>query len=173
MKCISIGIDNGLNGAVVAINEQLKIVKWVDTPTISMGKQTRKQYAEAVMARVIRSFLHYEHGRIHVFIEHAQAMPKQGVSSTFKTGEGYGLWRGICVGLGVRYSIIHPRVWQKQMHQGTPQGDTKKKSIVACQRLFPDLPVLGPRGGTKDGRADAALIAAYGLQQVTGRLIGD
>jgi hypothetical protein len=101
----------------------------------------------------------------HVYIERQQAMPKQGVSSTFSTGYGFGLWIGMLVALRLPYTVVGPREWQKDMLAGTT-GDTKARSILRALQLYPGLPLTRPNGRkpTLDGVADAALIATYGLR---------
>ena len=47
-----------------------------------------------------------------VFIEQQQAMPRQGVASTFKTGFGYGVYIGILHALGYSYTVVIPRKWK-------------------------------------------------------------
>ena len=108
--------------------------------------------------------------QIMVFIEYAQAYPKQGLASTFKTGLGYGLWQGTCAGLELPYEVVNPRTWQKEMLADLA-GDSKARSLAKCQQLFPGIPLMKPRGRvlTMDGRADAALIAAWGLRKMRGK----
>ena len=170
---ITIGIDNGLKGAIVAINDDYKLLAWYDTPTIQLkkGKKIKNQYAPATMVSIIESIL-LEHApskeKVIVWLEMAQAMPKQGLSSTFTTGRGFGLWEGIVAGLGLRYDIVSPRTWTKAVLKDLPPGDPKDRSMMKCQRLFPELPLVKPRGTvlSMDGRSDAALIAFYGLMQL-------
>jgi hypothetical protein len=169
----SLGIDNGLKGCLALINENFELIDWQDTPVVNLGAKgkTKNDFATAEMGHVIRRLLAQTEGasQTMVWLEVAQAMPKQGLSSTFKTGRGFGLWEGICIGLKIKYDIVHPRTWTKVMLHDVPRGEPKARSMAKCQRLFPDLPLTTPRGTklTMDGRADAALIAYYGLLQMT------
>lgn len=181
---IVIGIDNGLLGAVVAINEDFHIMDYRDTPTVNLGKKgkVKNEFATAEMGKILREMISLaipdHHGRIGrhvmVWLEQAQAMPKQGLSSTFKTGRGFGLWEGICIGLGITYDIVHPATWTKVVLRDVRAGDPKARSMTKCQRLYPDLPLTKPRGTvlSMDGRSDAALIATYGMMTMTGRNLG-
>jgi hypothetical protein len=170
---LSIGIDNGLDGAVVVLDNKMRVISWTDTPVIDLGKKSKRKriFGISAMASIIHDvqWLHNTK-RIRAFIEFAQAMPKQGVSSTFKTGLGFGLWQGICAGLGLPFEVIHPRTWTKEMLRDMPAGEPKARSMAKCQQLFPDIPLVKPRGRvlSLDGRADAALIAAYGLRKMMG-----
>jgi len=158
----TIGIDNGLDGAVVVLCDG-KLHEWHDTPTIAAAKgKGKRAFAVAEMVSILRPYTQL--GEPEAFLEYAQAMPKQGVSSTFKTGVCFGLWQGILSTLGISFNIVHPRTWTGKMLHGMPAGDTKARSMARCQQLFPSLPLMKPRGRvlSMDGRADAALIAAHG-----------
>jgi hypothetical protein len=103
-------------------------------------------------------------------IERVSAMPKQGVSSTFKFGTNFGVWIGRLEALGIPYVFVAPGKWQKhafndqprQMHtrNGRKVLNTKAMSLAVARRLYP---MLSERLRLKkhDGRADALLIARY------------
>lgn len=175
---ISIGIDNGLFGAVVAIDSSYKILFYFDTPIVNLTK-TKKggkksvghEFAPATMCDTLRGFVNQCPTRAKIWLEVAQAMPQQGLSSTFKTGRGAGLWEGIVVGLGLPYDVVHAKTWTKALLKDVPAGDPKERSMIKAQRLFgPSLPLTRPGGRvlSLDGRADAALIACYGMAQFRG-----
>lgn len=165
---ISIGIDNGLKGAVVIMGPDG--IVWADTPVINAGKKGKSKnvFAVGAMVDILRGYSSADD--VRAFIESAQAMPGQGVSSTFKTGLGFGLWQGICAGLDIPYEIVHPRTWTKAMCGDLPAGEPKARSMMKCQQLFPEIPLIKERGRvlSMDGRADAALIAAWGLRKMRG-----
>jgi len=175
---LSIGIDPGLKGAIVVVDEKYILIDYHDCPVIEntktkKGKKSTKfEFAPAAMASVLRTMLRHEskHGHAKVWLERAGAMPQQGLSSTFKTGRGFGLWEGILAGIRAVYDIIAPRTWTTVMFQGTPLGEPKQRSFSKCQRLYPTLPLTAPRGRvlSLDGRSDAALIATYGMIEMTG-----
>ena len=165
---VSVGIDPGLNGAVVVINMALQLLDWYDCPTIELkkGKRTNRQFAVAEMTRILKTILEaHGHHHMQLFLEKAGAQPKQGLASTFKTGYGFGLWEGMLPWTGKPYAVIHPNKWTRTVLKGLPPGDPKERSMINCQRLFPDLPLVKPRGKvlSLDGRADAANVAYYGL----------
>jgi len=184
---ISIGIDGGLDGAFVVINHKFCILSWWDMPTIeSVKKTTPRKGPDAGKTKTSfkrnfdpRSILTNLRAAISIirdeedlqpviFFEKAHAMPQQGVSSTFKTGQGFGLIEMALVALDVPYHIIDASAWSKEMHKGVTGGSPKAKSLSLASRLFPALPLKTPRGTklTMDGRADAALVAYYGLVHV-------
>jgi len=72
--------------------------------------------------------------------------------------------------LGLPYDIVHAKTWTKEMLKDVPAGDPKDRSMIKAQRLFGSkLPLTKPGGRvlSLDGRADAALIACYGMTCMT------
>lgn len=159
-----IGIDPGLSGAVAIISSDGEATIH-DTPTtkVKSGKKNKNMYVESLMADILRQ---YAGDNVEVKLEKAQSMPKQGVASTFSTGEGYGLWRGILAALRMPYTIVTSQKWKKAMMDG--MGKEKSASCYRGQQLFPSVELFGPQGGAKDGRGDALLIAEYGRRNLNG-----
>jgi len=62
-----------------------------------------------------------------VAIEKQQAFPGQGSTSTFRTGEGFGIWQGLLAGLQLEFVVVPPRTWQKMLIPGKA-GETKARS---------------------------------------------
>lgn len=85
-------------------------------------------------------------------IEQVHAMPKQGVSSTFTFGMGYGGLRMALVACDIPFDEVTPRRWQKDMSclSGGDKNVTKRRA----QELFPDVHVT-------HAVADALLIAEW------------
>ena len=156
-----IGIDPGLNGAMAVIGSTHYVV--VDTPTfkVKSGKKTKNCYNEQLLVGMLESF---DPKHTHIAIEKVHSMPGQGVASMFSMGEGYGLWRGIITALKFPYTLVTPQAWKKEMMAG--MSKEKAASCVRAQQLFPEADVFGPKGGPKDGRGDALLIAEYIKRQL-------
>lgn len=94
-------------------------------------------------------------------IEKVGAMPKQGVSSTFKFGANYGGWQGILSALGIPYIMVTPTKWQKALlDSGT--GETKARSLNMARRLFPNVDM---RHKADDGKADALHLARWAMRE--------
>ncbi len=155
-----IGIDCGKDGYVALLEDKEFREAW-PTPTVKISsKGTKRDYSPADMAKILRGAL-----PDLVVIEKQQSMPGQGVSSTFSTGRGFGLWEGICVGLHFRYVVVHPRTWQKVMCRDIQGDDTKARSILAAGRYFPGVDLRDTERCRKahDGKCDAMLLALYGF----------
>jgi len=155
---VTIGIDPGLDGGIAYIrNGHLVVV--LDMPTVEIkvsGKTRRNIDAEAL--RSILTAIRASLAR-HVVIEQQSTRPGQSSQSGLKTGYGYGLIIGVVVGLGYPYTVVTPKAWKK--HFGLT--DIKAESVELAAATWPDMAdnFYGPRGGGKDGRAEAALIAQY------------
>lgn len=93
-----------------------------------------------------------------VFLEKAQSMPGQGAPATFNYACSYAIIRGIMVGLGIPYTLIHPATWKRAMMKDMDKG--KDAAIVRAKQLFPSSDI-----GKKDGRAEALLLAVYGCKE--------
>ncbi len=149
------GIDPGKSGTlfVCGSDRSYKI-----HPTETIGTK-RPEYDMGKMVQALKDYMPEL-----VVIEQQQAMPKQGVSSSYAIGYGFGLWRGIIAALGLRVLIVRPVVWKKLMLAGLPKGDTKAASIIAAQRLFPgvDLKRTPKCKGPDHNIAEALLLAEYG-----------
>ncbi len=162
------GIDNGLDGAVVILNGRGEVVGRHVMPTLKLVKSKR----DFDLAELRTILLEIPAGEVreipvHVFLERAQAMPGQGVSSMFTTGKGFGINLGMLAALQIPYTIVSPQVWQREMFKGLPK-DGKQTARIVCQQLWPkvDWRASARCRVAHDGLCDAALIAEYGRRQL-------
>lgn len=158
---ISIGIDPGVTGAIVAIDsESLEVLLCRDTPMITGGE--KREYDISTMAGILRSA---SLGRpTAVILEQVHTIPGQGVASMFSLGRGFGIWQGILGALELPYRTVWARAWTKAVLNGIP-GTGKGRSMLFASRTFPRLELV-PDGcrRPRDGRADAACLAYYGAR---------
>jgi hypothetical protein len=152
------GIDPGFSGATVVIDDNLNIVNFFDTPVLVDSNGRKKIYDMRNLVKIVDDISAYYP---LICVEMQQAMPFQGVSSTFCTGFGYGLWLGMLACARLRHFSCRPATWHKAILSGQP-GKGKMRAISKCEELFPELPLtMIGRKKKLDGRADAALIAYY------------
>lgn len=109
---------------------------------------------------------------VQAIVEKVSAMPGQGVSSMFKFGRAYGIAQAFICAEGIPLIEVTPRAWQKEVFEGMPEQtktngkrDTKKMSLVAASRLFPELHLK------KDWQSDSLLIAEYYRRKLFGQLL--
>jgi len=155
-----IGIDVGLHGAIASMTLSGEDVEVIDMPIykVKRGKRKKNHYD---ISRIVRILI--DKNPEFAVLEKQQAMPKQGIVSMFNIGYGFGLFEGILSALAIPYEVVHPKKWQKEF--GIRKGNTKVQSYEIASKLFPDVEIKGKRGGMKDGRADALLIAEFGRRK--------
>jgi len=158
-----VGVDNGLNGGIVVIDENQKILhKWI-MPVIKI--KNKNEFDIQSIVYIFKEIIEYD-TLTFVCLEHAHVRPISGKRACFTTGFCFGLIQGILEGLNISYEIVNPKVWQKDIFQGTV-SDTKNASIVFCQRKWPDVDWTKSERSKKihDGITDAACMALYCYRQ--------
>ena len=92
-------------------------------------------------------------------IEHAQPMPKQGLSSTAVYMEGYGKYLGVLASLNIPYVEVRSAIWKTKMGLDS----NKYNSINLALELYPEASKY-IKLRKDDGRAEALLLAHFGLK---------
>lgn len=139
---IYIGIDPGMKGGWTVISDDVIDVHiWDEQQFISNMREISDK-------------------KVVCCLEKVGAMPKQGVSSTFKFGEEYGKIQGVLTALGIPYQTVTPQAWKKEYNL---IGTDKTKSIETAQRLFPNANLYPTPRCRKpsDGMAESLLMAEY------------
>lgn len=150
---VRLGIDPGTTGAIAALVDG-QLLDVVDMP-IADGCVVAALLRTELVELAAAGF----DSRPLVVVEKVHAMPKQGVSSTFKFGRSLGVIEGVVGGLGWPLEWVTPQAWKKQ--HGLINRDKDAARLLAIE-TWPELADSFKR--KKDvGRADAALIAAAGL----------
>ncbi len=139
------GIDPGQGGALAIISNDMQTAYAWDFP----------DSIEAA-ADLLREVV-LDHHPVLTGIEKVGAMPKQGVSSTFKFGQNYGAWLGALSALQIAHIIVTPAKWQRSVLD-SGSGDTKTRSLSMARRLFPGVELSRKKD---HGRSDALLLALY------------
>ena len=174
---VIIGIDVGINGAAAALcpadDEGPEFISdAIDLPTIPDG--TKNQIDEIALARWLRLV-----GATHAVIENVRAMPSipgkdavrrsMGSASAFRFGMAAGQIRATCRVRGLEVSFVEPSVW-KRWH-GLAGPDKENSRQLALQRWPLSAYLL--RRKKDHQRAEAMLIAKWGVRPVIGRGLSD
>lgn len=161
MTATYIGIDPGLTGAIVVLDQEGRLVDARRTPVLTASGKGKSEYDVSQMVAMLAYYRGTAGGGIHLAtIEQVSAMPHDGVTSAFRFGAGVGLWRGMLAGLSIPSMQVKPQAWQRDALAGRPRGKMVKTSAVAAaQERWPDLPIVYKRDW---GMADAAHIAEFG-----------
>lgn len=136
-----LGIDPGKSGAAVALTCDRRIYD-----TLRFNKATEQDIADWFRTRVAGV------AGLRAVIERVNAMPKQGVSSTFKFGTSYGFLRGMLAAYRIPFEAVTPGTWQRTL--GCLSRGDKNVTKAKAQELF-------PQQKWTHADADAALIAEY------------
>lgn len=136
-----LGVDPGANGAAVLI-------------TAAQQVEAVCKFKDCTEADISNWFDRGEvyHHEVRAVIERVHAMPKQGVSSTFKFGTSYGFLRGMLVANGIPFEAITPGVWQRSL--GCLSRGDKNVTKARAQEIFPQTKWT-------HATADAVLIAEF------------
>ena len=176
MSQIIVGIDPGVSGAlaVMRLDQQgfpdgrggttdearSHDIELIPMPTMKDGK-ARNSLALHDLEDIIRAWT----GDVFVTIEMLQPMPmdKGGTLANYARGRSPGVLEALCIAHGLSYQLVRPQVWQKEMLAGVQGDDTKARSIIAAQRLFPKVNLKRSERSRRpdDGFADALLIAEW------------
>ena len=153
---IFIGIDPGKKGAIAVINN-LNCLSLIDCPLINNKINNKKDINIKEIKEKLEEFEPITtNTKWFAVIEKAQAMPGQGVTSMFNYGKGYGIYLGILTTLGIPFCEIRPQVWKKEFNL---IKQDKAASVAKARELYPQM--ASKLLKTKDGRAEALLIAEY------------
>ena len=151
---IYIGVDPGSKSgayAVLGSDNSVKVYPWDNDRFISH-------------MRGLTIMRDLDSERVVAVVEKVNAMPKQGVSSTWVFAENFGYIQGVLHAFGIPYQLVPPRVWKK-MYSLTSD---KTQSIEVCHRLFPDVSLKRTeRSRVNDNNfAESVLIAEYARRKM-------
>lgn len=156
MKILS--IDPGHSGGLALFQispDKPTLLKVLDTPYCKKSKSY--QYCDIFELLV-------EWKPDLVVLENTLAMSSSGTSNAKQLGIGEGMWLCLFSLLHIDYVYSYPAVWTKQLGLKNDKTLTvkanKKTHIDLASSLYPEFEsnFIGPRGGCKDGIADAVLI---------------
>lgn len=148
-----IGIDPGQTGAIAVLDDRGALQALSDLPIIRDGKLSW------VDGGRLQSFLiDTLTGRsARALVERVQAFPKQGRSSAFNFGVGFGSLLSVLQARHIPIELVTPASWKRAMGL----TNDKQVSLDKARLLFPDAELSFSR---HDGRAEALLLAHYGYR---------
>lgn len=151
---IKIGIDPGLSGAIVVLEDDLP-TEWYRMPTMKTGSANRVN-AAALAAIIRRSIFDDEETR--AYVELVSSMPGQGVASMFSFGHSAGVIQGVLGAYRMPVKMVTPQAWKKRAGL---IGKDKEASRTLAIQMWPNWRDLDKKG-VGQAYADAAFIALYG-----------
>ena len=155
---IVVGVDPGKDGGVAVMRSTADGA----TALLAVRKMPETDVDKLDLFRSVAG----RWGRDRCYLERAHPMPKQGLTSTFKFGEGYGFVRSSILAAGFSLVIVRAQDWQasvlgakKRPKEEKPAHKRRLRGIA--QQMFPDVRVTL-------STADALLIASFGVSREVG-----
>lgn len=148
-----LGIDPGLSGAAALVNQAGELVDVFDLPIAGEGKLTRIDGAN--LSRLLRATR-----PTAAIIEAVAARPGQGVSSMFRFGMATGVVAGVIGSLEIPIRWVSPASWKRAMRLTADKEAARLRALETWPNHARDFARKHDHG-----RAEAALIAAYGLRE--------
>ncbi len=146
-----LGIDPGLTGGLALIDTTDWTLSILDMPQ-EVGKAGRKGVSPTMTAQAIAAA-----GADYVFCEDVWSSPQAGVASSFAFGRSLGIVLGAAAATSA-LTMIKPTVWKSALQVPRHKNQARARAV----QLFPSAASLFARV-KDDGRAEAALIAFWGL----------
>jgi hypothetical protein len=155
-----VGIDPGLTGALAVLAPDGTLEALYDVPTLTLrtSRGTKQEYD---LPGLVALLAPYSGPQSHVLIEESQAMPGQGVRSTWTTGYGYGAWLGVLAALQLPHTRVRPQIWKRALGL----SKDKEASRLRAMQLYPAADL---RLRKHHGRAESLLLAHFGLHYQKG-----
>lgn len=154
-ETIIVGADPGAHGAfakIDPINHTLEI--WdMPTFTIKPGQKSKTIMDHVGIADILR-----DERIFHAYVEEVNARPGEGTVSSFSFGRAFGTILGACGGLQIPVTQVRPAVWKSNLKVPADKDAARYRA----SQLFPKCSTAWKRK-MDDGRAEAALIAFYGM----------
>lgn len=153
-----LGIDPGLRGAVALLEVSRRgrpqLVQVDDMPLHHPdGRQASRRVVDPVALSQLVRVATWD----TAVVEAVGPAPGQGVASMFSLGRSLGLVEGALAGLdGREVVMVAPGVWKGSLRLAGGVANKRRSVELAC-RLWPAM----ANQLTNDGRAEAALIAAW------------
>lgn len=168
-----LGVDPGIDGALALYDTEARTLDIEDMPVweTTVGRKVRRATDGPALHNVL--WLYKQIGCELVVLEDVGGRPAQSAPAAFTFGVGWGRLAQSCIALELRFDTVTPTVWKKVMNvpgkAGTKalEGDiiTRVREVFGPQH---DNYWLGPKGGYKIDRAEAALLAYYGAKYIGG-----
>jgi len=141
-----LGIDPGVTGgyAVLSIDAQAftehVYIQPLPISTLSINGHKRRRCDVQALWTQVRELP----PMTFAYVEQQAPRPQQGLTSTFATGEGFGIWTALLSAAAIPFAVVQPARWRAQVGLAAHPKGTEKKLIkeavrlAACRR-FPHL----------------------------------
>lgn len=151
------GADPGKNGSFVIIDENQEVIFKAVMPIIKSSKGKPEYDIQAI----VKIFKKWQ--PTVTYIEKAMLIPVSGKHAFYGNGFINGGLQFMLTTLNLKYDIIMPQRWQKDIFAGMSQTDTKQASVMYAKRMQPkvDWKATERCKNEHDGLTDAFALAVY------------
>lgn len=159
-----VGMDPGFTGAIGSISSSGEEISVDDLPV--SGKGGSRQFDLGALNNLIYK-LKLTKAILVVGLENPTTRPGEGAERCKRFGEGIGMLKGILTAHQIGFACVSPNLWTGRLGVPGKQNDNGKQHNQAGAQLLlsyyaqAEHLIYGPRGGVKDGRLDALLIAHW------------
>jgi crossover junction endodeoxyribonuclease RuvC len=122
-----VGIDPGFNNTAISIFKNNTLIS---TNLFNFSQEEDKEDFINLLKTLPKDSI--------INLEKVHSMPKQGVSSTFKFGVGFGIIQGALLSLSLDFNLITPQFWKKKF---LLIGEKKECSIEKTLEIYPNFPL--------------------------------
>lgn len=150
-------IDPGVGGAIAYLDDSGSLITCYDMPTHKVGSKN------LVDGKALRELLK---SASYAVVEQVGSSPQMGKSSAFNFGEGFGMIRGVLIGMEIPFETIRPQAWKALVGLS---GKEKKAALVKVREMFPSHAEITFKRVKDLDRADAALIGVAYLKLLESR----
>lgn len=168
-----LGIDPGKDGALALLSDDALFVYRMPVVRTVVGRGRRDRVDPHEVWALMLTFTYVD----LVIIEGVGGRPKQSASAAFTFGFSTALPYMAAVACGLKIETVQPHVWKRWMK--LPPKTDKQSLAEIMQRAEERFPnergqFYTRRGRALDGCAEAALMAAWGREQILkeGRYVG-
>ena len=151
------GVDPGTNGAIAVLDSKSPdSVALLDLKKNSVCDTWKWLHTKGLTLEPSR-----------IWIEDVHSMHGMSAKSNFGFGRNVGIINTVAeLLLNDSPNRVTPKIWQKYVGVTVKGKAIKKEVAKIAQDLYPNAELYGQRGGLLDGRADALMIAHYGLKHM-------
>ena len=145
-----LGIDPGMTGAIALIDEddQVIVADWLGALDMHKTLMFWMDIYDIQMA----------------MLERVSGRKGNSAKSNTTFMRHVGEWVAILRLCELPWAEVLPTIWMKRRLPAKKDKDDKP-SLAYVRAKYPDINLIGPRGGPKDGRSDAVCIAEFAREK--------
>jgi len=160
---LTIGVDPGLTGAIAILDSYGELVNVHDMPVVD------KQVSPRLVAGIVTDAGYFDDSDVYAnpvaVVEQVHSMPKQGVASSFKFGQSYGIVLGVLAASAIHVEHVTPSRWKRDMHLTADKELSRRRAIDRWPSRSDWFKLKVAPKPQIQGRAEAALIALWYIER--------